>query len=95
MRPAYSRHEFTYKKNVSSAGGQPRLVLPGLLSDSDAKLGIFYKLTNFWPEITKFINIALKKKKKKQIFGLFPFILTIANLILKNYLHAVGFEKYF
>ena len=64
MRPAYSRHEFTYKKNVSSADGQPRLVLPGLLSDSDAKLGIFYKLTNFWPEITKFINIALKKKKK-------------------------------
>ncbi len=53
-------------KNVSSAGGQPRLVLPGLLSDSDAKLGIFYKLTNFWPEITKFINIALKKKKKNR-----------------------------
>jgi len=36
-----------------------------------------------------------QKKKKKQIFGLFPFILTIANLILKNYLHSVGFEKYF
>jgi len=52
-------------------------------------------LTNFWPEITKFINIALKKKKKKQIFGLSSFILIIANLILKNYLHSVGFEKYF
>jgi hypothetical protein len=63
MRPAYSRHEFTYK-NAPPAGGQPRTVQPGLLSDSDAKLGIFYKLTNFWPEITKFINIALKKKKK-------------------------------
>ena len=61
------------KKNVSSAGGQPRLVLPGLLSDSDAKLGIFYKLTNFWPEITKFINIALKKKKKKTDFRLIFF----------------------
>ena len=59
------------KKNVSSAGGQPRLVLPGLLSDSDAKLGIFYKLTNFWPEITKFINIALKKKKKNRLSAYF------------------------
>ena len=67
----------------------------GLLSDSDAKLGIFYKLTKFRPKITKFINIALKKKKKKQIFALFSFILIIPNLILKNYLHSVGFEKYF
>ena len=94
MRPAYSRHEFTYK-NAPPAGGQPRTVQPGLLSDSDAKLGIFYKLTKFRPEITKFINIALKKKKKKQIFALFSFILIIPNLILKNYLHSVGFEKYF